>query len=1077
MFQRRHGISTTFWVVIVLAAGFAFRRIMPESLRNQIEPTAHAANFTVNTADDHNDGECDVADCSLREAINAVNAGAGGDTISFSIPGAGVRTINVSALGGFSLTKTVTIDGTTQPGFTGAPLIELNGTGAGAAVTGINSNAQNVTIKGLVINRFTSFGINFDSFGNGSVQGCYIGTNAAGTAAAGNGAGGIRINVGNITIGGTTAAARNVISGNSGAGINVVAGGTTIQGNYIGTDATGTTAIGNSNSGILMDGVSGCTIGGTSAGARNVISGNNGDGILIRNSSTGNVVQGNFIGINAAGTDALGNTGDGLGGVNITNSNNNTIGGTAAGAGNVLSGNEGANAYGIQINSSNGTTVQGNIIGLNAAGTAKLQNVAGGILINGGTANTIGGTAAGARNVISGNGGTGLIMLSDTTQVKGNYFGTDVSGSAALGNGSSGILINGGDNNTIGGTTAADRNVVSGNGNGGVRIAFSADNNTVQGNFIGTDVTGTNSLSNGSGFAGVLIEGTSINNTIGGTAAGAGNLIAFSQGPGVSVITASTRNAILGNSIFSNSGLGIDLGADGRTANDSCDGDTGPNNRQNFPVLIAATADATNTTITGTLNSTASTQFRIEFFGNSSCDASGNGEGRTFLGSTNVTTDGVCTGSFMLVVPNASITGSVVTATATDPNGNTSEFSACIPLGVPASNVVQFSPSSYSVTEACTAVTLTVNRSGDTSGAATVKYASSDVTASERRDYITAIGTLGFAAGETSKNIVVLINDDSKVEGPETFTVSLSNPSGVNLGPPFIATVQINDNATEPATNVIDDPQDFVCQHYHDFLNREPDPGGLAFWTNEITLCGADQACIDGKRVNVSAAFYLSIEFQQTGYLVERLYKAAFSDVNGTSTFNGVHQLPVPVVRFSEFLPDTQRIGQGVVVGQGNWQQQLEDNKNAFTAEFVQRANFAAAFPTSLTPAQFVDKLFQNAGVSPSVQDRDTAINEFGGAGDTSNLTARSKALRDVAENTILTTNEFNRAFVLMQYFGYLRRNPNDPQDTDYTGYDFWLTKLNSFTLPGDNVLVRVQNADMVKAFIVSGEYRNRFGP
>jgi CSLREA domain-containing protein len=1071
-------MPTTFWVVIVLATGVALWRIMPESLRNQIEPTVHAANFTVNTADDHDDGVCNGADCTLREAINAVNAGAGGDTISFSISGGGVHTINVSStFGGFTITKAVTIDGTTQPGFTGAPLIELNGASAGGNVVGLSINAQNVTVKSLVINRFTNYGINFDSFGNNSVQGCYIGTNAAGTVASGNGAGGIRINVAGITIGGTSAAARNVISGNSGVGINVVSGASTIQGNFVGTDATGTTAIGNSNQGILIDGVSGCSIGGTTAGARNVISGNSGDGILIRNSATANVVQGNFIGVDVTGSATLGNTGNSLAAVNIANSNNNTVGGTAAGAGNLLSGNKGANAYGIQISSSSGTSVLGNIVGLNAAGTAKIQNDAGGIIILGGSTNTIGGAAAGARNVISGNGGAGLLILSDMTQVKGNYFGTDVFGTAALGNGASGILINGGDNNTIGGTTAAERNVVSGNGNGGIRIAFSADNNTVQGNFIGTDVSGANSLSNGGGFAGALIEGTAINNTIGGTIAGAGNLIAFSQGPGVSVTSASSQDAILGNSIFSNSGLGIDLDADGLTANDNCDGDTGANNKQNFPGLIAATADATNTTITGTLNSTASTQFRIEVFTNSSCDPSGNGEGKVFVGSTNVTTDGACNGSFMLVVPNASLTGSVVTATATDPNGNTSEFSACIPLGIPASNVVHFSSASYNVVEACTAVTLTVNRAGDTSGAATVKYATSDVTASERRDYITAIGTLSFAPSETSKTIVVLINDDSYVEGPETFTVSLSNPSAVNLGTPAIATVQIIDNATEPATNVIDDAHDFVCQHYHDFLNREPDSGGLAFWTNEITLCGANQACIDGKRVNVSAAFYLSIEFQQTGYLVERIYKAAYGDANGTSTFGGAHQLPVPIIRLIEFLPDTQEIGQGVVVGQGNWQQQLEDNKNAFTADFVQRSRFTTAFATTLTPAQFVDKLFQNAGVSPSAQDRNTAINEFSGAGDTSNVTARSKALRDVAENAALTTNEFNKAFVLMQYFGYLRRNPNDPQDTDYTGYDFWLTKLNSFTLPGDDVLVRVQNADMVKAFIVSGEYRNRFGP
>ena len=157
----------------------------------------------------------------------------------------------------------------------------------------------------------------------------------------------------------------------------------------------------------------------------------------------------------------------------------------------------------------------------------------------------------------------------------------------------------------------------------------------------------------------------------------------------------------------------------------------------------------------------------------------------------------------------------------------------------------------------------------------------------------------------------MLINDDSYVEGPETFTVTLSNPTSVNLGATAVATVQIADNATEPATNVVDDPQTFVCQNYHDFLNREPDPPGLNFWTNQITSCGADAACIEVKRNNVSASFYLSIEFQQTGYLVERLYKAAYGDFIGSSTLNGTHQLPVPIIRFSEFLPDIQQIGNG----------------------------------------------------------------------------------------------------------------------------------------------------------------------
>ena len=218
---------------------------------------------------------------------------------------------------------------------------------------------------------------------------------------------------------------------------------------------------------------------------------------------------------------------------------------------------------------------------------------------------------------------------------------------------------------------------------------------------------------------------------------------------------------------------------------------------------------------------------------------------------------------------------------------------------------MQFGASSYNIQEDCTFVTVTVNRVGDTSGAASVDYNTSDVSATERKDYITALGTLRFAAGESSKSFAILINEDSLVEGNESFSVTLSNPSGVNLGGPAIATVTINDDAGEPALNPIDDAQSYVCQHYHDFLNRQPDAPGLAFWTNQITVCGGDQACIETRRINVSASFFLSIEFQDTGYLVERIYKAAYGDATSSSTFPSAHQLPVPSVRLNEFLSDT----------------------------------------------------------------------------------------------------------------------------------------------------------------------------
>ena len=275
-------------------------------------------------------------------------------------------------------------------------------------------------------------------------------------------------------------------------------------------------------------------------------------------------------------------------------------------------------------------------------------------------------------------------------------------------------------------------------------------------------------------------------------------------------------------------------------------------------------------------------------------------------------------------------------------------------------------------------------------------------------------------------------------------------------------TIRMQDVTIVPApiTNQIDDAQFFVQQHYRDFLNREPDAAGLAFWTNEIASCGNDAQCIEAKRINVSAAYFLSIEFQQTGYEVYRLYKAAFGNIPDA---------PVPV-RLGEFLADTPRIGRGVIVNQSGWEQVLENNKQAFTLEFVQRSRFTSAFATTLTPAQFVDALFTNAGVTPSASERQAAINEFGSATNTSDAAARGRALRDVAESSILQQQEFNRAFVLMQFFGYLRRNPNDPQDTDYTGYEFWLTKLNQFN--GNFV-----SAETVKAFITSIEYRQRFGP
>ncbi|MCA1618171.1 MAG: DUF4214 domain-containing protein [Acidobacteria bacterium] len=377
----------------------------------------------------------------------------------------------------------------------------------------------------------------------------------------------------------------------------------------------------------------------------------------------------------------------------------------------------------------------------------------------------------------------------------------------------------------------------------------------------------------------------------------------------------------------------------------------------------------------------------------------------------------------------------------------------------------QFSEGVYPVGESAHFVTVTVTRSGDASAAANVDFATGDGTATERKDYTAASGTLRFAAGETSKTFDVLLTEDAFTEPVETINLTLSNPTGgAALGPQAAATVLLAaDDDPPPAGNPIDNSSDFVRQHYHDFLNREPDAAGLAFWTGGIESCGADAACREVKRINTSAAFFLSIEFQETGYFVYRAFKAAYGD----ATSPGVGGT-VPFVRLQEFLPDTRRIGEGVVVGPGDWQAQLEANKNAYMLEFVQRPRFLAEYPLSMDADNYLRKLAQNAGITLTGTDYEQTRAMFRAFHE---VLARAAVLRMVAEKEALQQAELRRAFVLMQYFGYLRRNPDDAPEPglNYGGWNFWLGKLNEFG--GDPV-----RAEMVKAFLDSAEYRNRFG-
>jgi titin len=494
---------------------------------------------------------------SLRQAILDSNGNTGPNLIDFNIPGSGVHTIiPTSALP--TITQAVTIDETSQPGYSGTPLIELDGASAGASANGLTISAGNTTVQGLVINRFTTDSINLTTSGN-RIIGDYIGTDVTGTIALANGGNGVSISgtgASNNMVGGIAAGAGNVIAGNAQTGIVISGGasGNLVQGNRIGTDVSGARALANLTWGVVIasfgTATANNTVGGTTPAARNVISGNSFSGVFLWDVS-GNAVQGNYVGADVTGTLAVANGGDGV----TVNGSNNLIGGTAAGAGNLLSGNTGA---GVSISkgssSSTGNLVQGNLIGTMADGQAALANGQHGVAITGvGTSNNlVGGTVAAARNVISGslhNNGVGIFQGATANTVQGNYIGTDVSGTVALANAVNGVGVSdaGTSNNTIGGTVVGAGNVISGNLNAGIQFFGASSGNVVQGNFIGTDVSGTQPL--GNTYAGVAVSGAS-NNTIGGTATGAGNLISGNIGNGVRVeLSGTAGNLVQGNLI------------------------------------------------------------------------------------------------------------------------------------------------------------------------------------------------------------------------------------------------------------------------------------------------------------------------------------------------------------------------------------------------------------------------------------------------------------------------------------------------------------------------------------------------
>ena len=660
------------------------------SVLSQAAPVTFTVNSTADTGDANtSNGECKDANgnCTLRAALdeirtNSSNPNAGPYTINFNIPGASVPTIFTSQQ---LIPKPVLIDGTTQA----AGRVEIID---GAASNGfLYIRGGNSTIRGLVISSET-LSILLQS-NNNIIEGCYFSTNVDGTAVATRrNQTSLDVRSSNNRIGGTTAAARNVISGATFHGIEMFSGtGNLIQGNYIGTNAAGTAALGNRVTGIRILSP-GNTVGGTTAGAGNLISGNeNGGGEAALNfvsSNSHGLVQGNLFGTDASGNSRIANAGDALNvffsdaGAGVTM----TIGGTTPAARNIISG---SNGRGINVRTflnDNSVYVQGNYIGTNADGTIAIPNLGHGVLMNAG-GQIVGGAVAGAGNLISGNGEDGISLGSPGHTIQGNLIGTDVSGTLALPNQSDGIETSRADRTLIGGTTPEARNVISGNRENGLRFGpvDNPANNPVrvEGNYIGLNRFGTGALGNGS--HGINFKTTAGNN-VGGTSPGAGNVIAHNGESGIASENSIIGGAVLSNSIHSNAELGIDIGDNGVSSDAVF-----PNARR--PTITSVTNTGAGTVITGTIpNHNSFTPYTIQFFSNTACDPSGHGEGQTFIGQTafTPTTQNVPV-NFSHTISPAVPGGTSITAVAIrQDDGNnipgafyTSEFSNCAQLAAP----------------------------------------------------------------------------------------------------------------------------------------------------------------------------------------------------------------------------------------------------------------------------------------------------------------------------------------------------------------------------------------------------------
>ena len=853
---------------------------------------ALATTYTVSNTNDSGPG-------SLRQALLDANNHAGADTIWFII-GTGAQTISpTSKLP--DVTDAVLLDGWVQTGFTGVPLIRIDGNLAGASQSGLRIYSGPTTVRGLIFTRFDATGVTVGGGSTITFRGCYFGTTGS-ASGLGNGSGLRLVDGSTIKLGGTLANDGNVISGNTGYGVYVdpAASGITLLGNRIGTNAAGTAALGNGSGG-MRSFASNVTIGGSTAAERNLFSGNGNDGLAIESGSTGVTIRGNYFGLDAGGTLDLGNMGSGI----DDDGTGTIIGGTSAGEGNVSSGND---YYGLGAGGQD-TSVLGNRFGTNAAGTAAVANSSGGMYVSGVNV-TVGGTTAAARNVLSGNSGRGIIVddPADGVYVYGNYIGLDASGSGTLGNQTGGVGIYA-TNVAIGGTVAGSGNVISGNashgiyigagsgitirrnyigtdatglqprgngsyairadaapgtvigspGNGnviadnarGITLGYDASGYSVRGNIIGMNKDATQAMGNkeygisittadnviggttlgsfniiaastyygvflyGAGATNNRIEGNYIGtntalaqgfgnwfgvviygangNTIGGTANGTGNTITDSVNFGIYGWYGS-RNRYLRNNIFGNDGPGIENDPRGPRPNDALDLDHGPNDGQNFPTVTTATAGVGSVTVAGFLASAPSTQYRVEYFVSTNCEASGFGEGEHYAGFQDVTSNAAGNAVLGTILTTPYVSG-FVTSTATDPDGNTSEFSPCMAIGGAGPGEFNIAKNPILAYEDEGSVQFAVTRTLGFSGTVSVRVKTSDGTATAPADYDTFDQVLTFADGEAVKLVTVPLVLDDAAEGTQQFSVDLSQATGgAFLGAQASATIELFDH-------------------------------------------------------------------------------------------------------------------------------------------------------------------------------------------------------------------------------------------------------------------------------------------